>query len=52
METSLAPSMSAEESHLLVAQVITTSVTSIKDQLAQMNEVIMKLTRIVEENDV
>lgn len=31
---------------------MTTSVTSIKKQLAQMNNVIEKLTRIVEEKDV
>ncbi|KAM1301887.1 hypothetical protein ACFX2H_012867 [Malus domestica] len=44
--------MSKAKSHLLVAQVMTISVTSIEEQLAQMNEAIARLTRTVEEKDL
>ncbi|KAM1750980.1 hypothetical protein FF1_009105 [Malus domestica] len=44
--------MSKGKSRLLVAQVMTIGVTSIKEQLAQMNEAIARLTRIVEEKDL
>ncbi|KAM1264670.1 hypothetical protein ACFX2J_034447 [Malus domestica] len=44
--------MSKGKSRLLVAQVMTISVTSIEEQLAQMNEAIVRLTRIVEERDL
>ncbi|KAM1030827.1 hypothetical protein ACFX2C_034683 [Malus domestica] len=44
--------MSKGKSRLLVAQVMTISVTSIEEQLAQMNEAIVRLTRIVEEKDL
>ncbi|KAM1738822.1 hypothetical protein ACFX11_014605 [Malus domestica] len=44
--------MSKRKSRLLVAQVITISVTSIEEQLAQMNEAIARLTRIVDEKDL
>ncbi|KAM1790568.1 hypothetical protein TB2_034043 [Malus domestica] len=40
------------KSRLLVAQVMTIGVTSIKEQLAQMNEAIVRLTRNVEEKDL
>lgn len=36
----------------MVAQVMTTSATSIKEQLTQMNEAIAKLTRTLNENDM
>ncbi|KAM1760240.1 hypothetical protein ACFX12_003132 [Malus domestica] len=41
--------MSKGKSRLLVAQVMTIGVTSVEEQLAQMNEAIARLTRIVEE---
>ncbi|KAM1118965.1 hypothetical protein ACFX15_042420 [Malus domestica] len=44
--------MSKGKSRLLVAQVMTISVTSVEEQLAQMNEVIARLTRTVEEKDL
>ncbi|KAM1027899.1 hypothetical protein ACFX2A_041604 [Malus domestica] len=44
--------MSKGKSRLLVAQVMTIGVTSIEEQLAQMNETIARLTRIVEEKDL
>ncbi|KAM1934702.1 hypothetical protein ACFX15_018858 [Malus domestica] len=44
--------MSKGKSRLLVAQVMTIGVTSIEEQLAQMNEAIARLTRIVEEKDL
>ncbi|KAM2732019.1 hypothetical protein FF1_034634 [Malus domestica] len=44
--------MSKRKSRLLVAQVMTIGVTSIEEQLAQMNEAIARLTRIVEEKDL
>ncbi|KAM1815644.1 hypothetical protein ACFX12_000135 [Malus domestica] len=44
--------MSKGKSHLLVAQVMTIGVTSIKEQLAQMNEAIARLTQTVEEKDL
>ncbi|KAM2636165.1 hypothetical protein EV1_020830 [Malus domestica] len=44
--------MSKGKSRLLVAQVMTISVTSIEEQMAQMNEAIARLTRIVEEKDL
>ncbi|KAM1084578.1 hypothetical protein ACFX2I_022778 [Malus domestica] len=44
--------MSKEKSRLLVAQVMTIGVTSVEEQLAQMNEAIARLTRIVEEKDL
>ncbi|KAM2511800.1 hypothetical protein TB1_035255 [Malus domestica] len=44
--------MSKGKSRLLVAQVMTIDVTSIEEQLAQMNETIARLTRIVEEKDL
>ncbi|KAM2657638.1 hypothetical protein EV1_012974 [Malus domestica] len=44
--------MSKGKSRLLVAQVMTIGVTSIEKQLAQMNEAIARLTRIVEEKDL
>ncbi|KAM0998209.1 hypothetical protein ACFX2C_008007 [Malus domestica] len=40
------------ELRMMVAQVMTISVTSIEEQLAQMNEAIARLTRIVEEKDL
>ncbi|KAM1120728.1 hypothetical protein EV1_002394 [Malus domestica] len=39
-------------SRLLVAQVMTIDVTSIEEQLAQMNEAIARLTQTVEEKDL
>ncbi|KAM1597500.1 hypothetical protein ACFX1Z_032390 [Malus domestica] len=44
--------MSKGKSRLLVAQVMTIGVTSIEEQLAQMNEAIARLTRTVEEKDL
>ncbi|KAM1553662.1 hypothetical protein ACFX12_006545 [Malus domestica] len=44
--------MSKGKSRLLVAQVMTISITSIEEQLAQMNEAITRLTQIVEEKDL
>ncbi|KAM1232688.1 hypothetical protein ACFX13_002532 [Malus domestica] len=44
--------LSKGKSRLLVAQVMTIGVTSIKEQLAQMNEAIARLTQIVEEKDL
>ncbi|KAM1611417.1 hypothetical protein ACFX1Z_000201 [Malus domestica] len=44
--------MSKGKSRLLVAQVMTIGVTSIEEQLAQMNEVIARLTQIVEEKNL
>ncbi|KAM1240827.1 hypothetical protein ACFX2J_046097 [Malus domestica] len=44
--------ISKGKSRLLVAQVMTIGVTSIEEQLAQMNEAIARLTRIVEEKDL
>ncbi|KAM1254011.1 hypothetical protein ACFX2J_041819 [Malus domestica] len=44
--------MSKGKSRLLVAQVITIGVTSIEEQLAQMNEAIARLTWIVEEKNL
>ncbi|KAM2008633.1 hypothetical protein EV1_003243 [Malus domestica] len=44
--------MSKGKSRLLVAQVMTIGVTSVEEQLAQMNEVIARLTQIVEEKDL
>ncbi|KAM2041973.1 hypothetical protein ACFXTH_035559 [Malus domestica] len=44
--------MSKRKSRLLVAQVMTIGVTSIEEQLAQMNKAIARLTRIVEEKDL
>ncbi|KAM2154498.1 hypothetical protein ACFX1Q_046312 [Malus domestica] len=44
--------MSKGKSRLLVAQVMTIGVTSVEEQLAQMNESIARLTRIVEEKDL
>ncbi|KAM2142362.1 hypothetical protein ACFX1Q_008525 [Malus domestica] len=44
--------MSKGKSRLVVAQVMTISVTSIEEQLAQMNEAIARLTRTVEETDL
>ncbi|KAM2057975.1 hypothetical protein FF1_030430 [Malus domestica] len=44
--------MSKGKSRLLVAQVMTIGVTSIEEQLAQMNEAIARLTQIVEEKDL
>ncbi|KAM1047508.1 hypothetical protein ACFX2C_026857 [Malus domestica] len=44
--------MSKGKSHLLVAQVMTIGVTFIKEQLAQINEAIARLTQIVEEKDL
>ncbi|KAM2167828.1 hypothetical protein ACFX1Q_037336 [Malus domestica] len=44
--------MSKGKSRLLVAQVMTIDVTSIEEQLAQMNEAIARLTQIVEEKDL
>ncbi|KAM1089373.1 hypothetical protein ACFX19_017358 [Malus domestica] len=41
-----------EESRMMVAQVMTIDVTSIEEKLAQMNEAITRLTRIVEEKDL
>ncbi|KAM2542346.1 hypothetical protein TB2_021784 [Malus domestica] len=50
--SSSASGMSKGKSRLLVAQVMTIGVTSIEEQLAQMNEAIARLTRIVEEKDL
>ncbi|KAM1659540.1 hypothetical protein ACFX14_002690 [Malus domestica] len=44
--------MSKGKSRLLVAQVMTIGVTSIEEQLAQMNEAIARLTQIMEEKDL
>ncbi|KAM1411790.1 hypothetical protein ACFXTO_024622 [Malus domestica] len=44
--------MSKGKSRLLVAHVMTIGVTSIEEQLAQMNEAIARLTRILEEKDL
>ncbi|KAM2811692.1 hypothetical protein COP1_044303 [Malus domestica] len=44
--------ISKGKSRLLFAQVMTIGVTSIEEQLAQMNEAIARLTRIVEEKDL
>ncbi|KAM1420272.1 hypothetical protein ACFX13_002690 [Malus domestica] len=44
--------MSKGKSRLLVAQVMTIGVTSVEEQLAQMNEAIARLTRTVEEKDL
>ncbi|KAM1954504.1 hypothetical protein EV1_023669 [Malus domestica] len=44
--------ISKGKSRLLVAQVMTIGVTSVEEQLAQMNEAIARLTRIVEEKDL
>ncbi|KAM1696160.1 hypothetical protein ACFXTN_027716 [Malus domestica] len=44
--------MSKGKSRLLVAQVMTIGVTSVEEQLAQMNEAIVRLTRTVEEKDL
>ena len=44
--------MSKGKSRLLVAQVMTIGVTSVEEQLAQMNEAIARLTQIVEEKDL
>ncbi|KAM1311052.1 hypothetical protein PS1_007558 [Malus domestica] len=44
--------MSKGKSRLLVAQVMTIGVTSVEEQLAQMNEAIARLTCIVEEKDL
>ncbi|KAM1695791.1 hypothetical protein ACFXTI_029825 [Malus domestica] len=44
--------MSKGKSRLLVAQVMTIGITSIEQQLAQMNEAIARLTQIVEEKDL
>ncbi|KAM1526882.1 hypothetical protein ACFX12_016428 [Malus domestica] len=44
--------MSKGKSRLLFAQVMTIGVTSIEEQLAQMNEAIARLTQIVEEKDL
>ncbi|KAM2111780.1 hypothetical protein ACFX1R_014359 [Malus domestica] len=44
--------MSKGKSRLLVTQVMTIDVTSIEEQLAQMNEAIARLTQIVEEKDL
>ncbi|KAM2672670.1 hypothetical protein EV1_008331 [Malus domestica] len=44
--------MSKGKSRLLVAQVMTIDVTSVEEQLAQMNEAIARLTRTVEEKDL
>ncbi|KAM1396496.1 hypothetical protein ACFX2I_014184 [Malus domestica] len=44
--------MSKGKSRLLVAQVMTIGVTSIEEQLAQMNKAITRLTQIVEEKDL
>ncbi|KAM1954133.1 hypothetical protein ACFX16_023838 [Malus domestica] len=44
--------MSKGKSRLLVAQVMTIGVTSIEEQLAQMNEAIARLTQIVEEKNL
>ncbi|KAM1738980.1 hypothetical protein ACFX11_014747 [Malus domestica] len=41
--------MSKGKSRILVAQVMTIGVTTIEEQLAQMNEAIARLTQIVEE---
>ncbi|KAM1738673.1 hypothetical protein ACFX11_014468 [Malus domestica] len=50
--SSLASWMSKGKSRLLVAEVMTIGVTSIEEQMAQMNEAIARLTRIVEEKDL
>ncbi|KAB2614742.1 hypothetical protein D8674_021330 [Pyrus ussuriensis x Pyrus communis] len=47
-----APWMSEGKSCLLVAQVMTIGVTSVEEQLAQMNEAIAKLTQTVEDKDL
>ncbi|KAM1734637.1 hypothetical protein ACFX11_020085 [Malus domestica] len=44
--------MSKGKSRLLVVQVMTIGVTSVEEQLAQMNEAIARLTQIVEEKDL
>lgn len=44
--------MSAADSYPMIMQVMTTGATSIKEQLAQMNEAIVKLTKTVEEKDM
>ncbi|KAM0994881.1 hypothetical protein EV2_010669 [Malus domestica] len=44
--------MSKGKSRLLVAQVMTIGVTSVEEQLAQMNEAIARLTRTVEEKNL
>ncbi|KAM2961478.1 hypothetical protein FF1_031048 [Malus domestica] len=44
--------MSKGKSRLLVAQVMTIGVTSVEEQLAQMNEAIARLTQTVEEKDL
>ncbi|KAM0975184.1 hypothetical protein ACFX13_018536 [Malus domestica] len=44
--------MSKGKSRILVAQVMTIGVTSVEEQLAQMNEAIARLTQIVEEKDL
>ncbi|KAM1264682.1 hypothetical protein ACFX15_033989 [Malus domestica] len=44
--------MSKGKSRLLVAQVMTIGVTSIEEQLAQINEAIARLTQIVEGKDL
>ncbi|KAM2595763.1 hypothetical protein TB2_040273 [Malus domestica] len=51
-ETSPVPSMSAEVSYPLAAQVMTIDATFIEEQLAQMNEAITKLTKTVEDKDM
>ncbi|KAB2617438.1 dicarboxylate transporter 1 [Pyrus ussuriensis x Pyrus communis] len=50
--TSVTPLMSAADSYPMIMQVMTTGATSIKEQLAQMNEAIVKLTKTVEEKDM
>ncbi|KAM1812027.1 hypothetical protein ACFX12_028594 [Malus domestica] len=50
--SSSVPWTSKGRPHLLVAQVMTIGVTSIEEQLAQMNEAIARLTRTVEEKDL
>ncbi|KAM2197681.1 hypothetical protein ACFX1Q_001051 [Malus domestica] len=42
----------ANSSSSIAMQVMTTKATSIEDQMAQMNEAIVKLTRTVEEEDL
>ncbi|KAM1639197.1 hypothetical protein ACFXTN_008515 [Malus domestica] len=44
--------LSKGKSRLLVAQVMTIGVTSVEEQLAQMNEAIARLTRTMEEKDL
>lgn len=50
--TSVTPLMFAGDSYSMIMQVMTTGATSIKEQLAQMNDTIAKLTKTIEEKDM